>query len=84
MTICRMDGVGVVAVVALSAICVAQEWALIRLVSRLLPPVAPQSRLSAPRASQPRTGPSDYTGTHAFRHPSQNDWPNQGDLDDRA
>lgn len=76
-----MDGAGTAAVVSLGVICVAQQWALMRLVTRLLPPEAPRYRNSAPRASQPRVSAPGYEENRHFRHhPSETDWPTQGDL----
>lgn len=75
-----MDGGGTVAVVALGVICVAQEWALIRLVSRLMPPPGPAYRVMPARASQARAAPPGYEESRPFRHhPSEQDWPTQGD-----
>lgn len=77
-----MDGAGTVAVVALGVICVAQQWALTRLVSRLLPPEAQRGRTVSARASQPRTGASTYEESRHFRHhPSDTQWTAQGDSD---
>lgn len=73
-----------VAVVALGVICVAQGWALLRLVSRLMPPSASQYRQTPARPSERRTAPYRHPSNHDWANPlTQQDWPLQGDTDER-
>lgn len=76
MTIRHMNAVGVVAVIALGLVALAQGWALQRLLAHLL---GSQDRRTPARPPQART--DALMDDLRMRHPSQ--WPTQGDVDGR-
>ena len=80
-----MNAVAVAAVVSMAMVCLVLAGLVCVVVSRVLPPRTPTGSQAAPRPERPaesRTEPRDYG--NITRHPSQQPWPTQGDVDGRT
>lgn len=76
-----MNAVAVAAVVSMGLVCMVLATLVCVVVSRVLPPRAPQGHPGRERPAEGRTEPHYGNLT---RHPSQQPpWPTQGDIDGR-